>query len=320
MPCDKNGQHLNVVAGAQRKNIAGDLFVDFEFSRKPPEGYYLDYHQKISTYVSFLESHAQAIDCEATAKTWCVRINTEDQSPFQYLDSASSRAGISSVNKKLNLENIAILGLGGTGSYTLDLVAKTPVRQIHLFDGDKFGQHNAFRSPGAPSIEDLHEGPYKVDYWARIYGRIHKRIIPHRFNINLSNLEYLDKIEFAFICADAGSMKKVIIEKLEYLGIPFIDAGMGLDLVDDKLHGTITVTTSSPARREHFRNRVSLNGDGHENIYAKNIQIADLNALNAAMAVIKWKKIYGFYNDFKDEHFSAYTLDGNSLISEERGQ
>jgi hypothetical protein len=37
-------------------------------------------------------------------------------------------------------------GLGGTGSYILDLVSKTPVNEILLFDSDDFLQHNAFRS------------------------------------------------------------------------------------------------------------------------------------------------------------------------------
>lgn len=31
--------------------------------------------------------------------------------------------------------------------------------------------------------------------------------------------------------------------------------------------------------------------------YDYNIQIADLNALNAALTVIKWKKLWGFYLD-----------------------
>ena len=53
------------------------------------------------------------------------------------------------VTRKLSLKNVAIVGLGGTGSYVLDLVAKTPVRQIHLDDGDMFLQHNAFGSPSA---------------------------------------------------------------------------------------------------------------------------------------------------------------------------
>ena len=60
---------------------------------------------------------------------------------------------------------VAIAGPGGTGSYVLDLVAKTPVRDIHLFDGDSFMSHNAFRAPGAASLEELRALPKKVDYF-----------------------------------------------------------------------------------------------------------------------------------------------------------
>ena len=57
---------------------------------------------------------------------------------FRYLDTASSRAGISLLTGKLAVPKVAIVGLGGTGAYILDLVAKTPVSEIHLFDGDDF--------------------------------------------------------------------------------------------------------------------------------------------------------------------------------------
>jgi len=50
----------------------------------------------------------------------------------------------------------------------------------------------------------------------------------------------------------------------------------------------------------------------------KNIQIADLNMLNAAFAVIKWKKLLGFYKDLENEHFSTYTVDGNLLVNEDQ--
>jgi hypothetical protein len=46
--------------------------------------------------------------------------------------------------------------------------------------------------------------------------------------------------------------------------------------------------------------------------YDGNIQIAELNSLNAALAVIKWKKLCGFYNDRKAEHFSA---EGDGRVS-----
>jgi hypothetical protein len=49
--------------------------------------------------------------------------------------------------------------------------------------------------------------------------------------------------------------------------------------------------------------------------YDYNIQIADLNALNAALAVIKWKKLWGFYLDLENENYSTYTIDGNMLLN-----
>lgn len=318
IPCDKNGRSLDkIINDKTRRPISGDLFVDCSFSSKPP-GDYPDYYQKITAYVAILQSQAQAIDPDATARTWRVIPNEDTDSPFEYLDTASSRAGITAAGRKLRQDNVAIVGLGGTGSYVLDLIAKTPVSKIHLFDGDRYGQHNAFRSPGAPSLDQLRAIPLKVDYWADIYSRMHRGIVRNRVSITAANVHLLRGMDFVFVCADAGTVKASIIEELERESIPFVDTGMGLELVGDTLHGMLTVTTSTPAKRDHVRKRVSLAGDGHENIYAKNIQVADLNALNAALAVIKYKKLCGFYEDRRHEHFTNYTIAGNALISEDR--
>ena len=66
---------------------------------------------------------------------------------------------------------IAIVGAGATGSYVLDFVAKTSVAEIHVFHHDVFLNHNAFRCPGAPSLEDLSRKQAKVDYLATVYSR-----------------------------------------------------------------------------------------------------------------------------------------------------
>ena len=95
---------------------------------------------------------------------------------------------------------------------------------------------------------------------------------------------------------------------------------MGVNLVDDALLGVLRVTTSNLGKREHVgaRSRIPFSdGDGN-NDYSRNIQIADLNALNAALAVVKWKKLYGFYLDLEKEHHSTYTVDGNVLTNEDR--
>ena len=211
------------------------------------------------------------------------------------------------------------MGLGGTGSYVLDLVSKTPVKEIHLFDGDKFLQHNAFRSPSAPSIDELRALPQKVSYFADLYSKMRKGIIPHASYIDASNIDRLDGMDFVFLSLDKGGAKKLIIEKLEEFGIPFIDVGIGVNLIDDALCGVIRVTTSTVEKcdRTSVKSRIPFSDGDDNNEYSRNIQIADLNALNAALAVIKWKKLFGFYVDLEKEHHSTYTIDGNILTNED---
>jgi hypothetical protein len=200
------------------------------------------------------------------------------------------------------------------------LTAKAPVKEIHIFDGDKFLQHNAFRSPGAPWADELRQVPTKVAYFKAIYSKMHRGIIPHEYLIDASNVGELREMEFVFLCIDKGEAKKLIVKKLEEWDIPFIDVGMGIDLTDDALGGILRVTTSTPQKRAHVweKDRIPFS-DGDENDeYSRNIQIADLNALNAALAVIKWKKLFGFYRDLENEHFSTYTIDGNTLVNEDQ--
>jgi hypothetical protein len=80
------------------------------------------------------------------------------------------------------------------------------------------------------------------------------------------------------------------------------------------------VTTSTPGMREQVRSkgRIPLKGDGLDDVYARNIQVADLNMVNAGLAVMRWKRLRGFYRDLEDEHFSLFTLDGNHLLNEDR--
>jgi hypothetical protein len=93
---------------------------------------------------------------------------------------------------------------------------------------------------------------------------------------------------------------------------------MGIQLGDDNtLGGIITVTTSTANKRDHVPNRVAFSDGEAANEYSKNVQISELNALNAALAVIKWKKLCGYYDDVTKEHYSAYTIRSNYLLSED---
>ena len=316
-PCDKSGAALDKIRHAGRQQIAQDLVIDHSFSSKPAGGY-KDYYDKMTSYIAIFLSHAQAIDPNATAQTFPVAVAKEEESVFCYIDTASSRAGITAATHKLELSKVAIIGLGGTGSYVLDLLAKTPVKEIHLFDNDTFLSHNAFRAPSAASVEELRARPKKVAYLKALYSKMRHGIIEHDCQIDSTNASQLHGMDFIFLCIDAAGAKKVIVEHLESLGIPFIDVGMGVELVDDSLRGVLRVTTSTPSRRDHLRTRVSLAEARVEDEYARNIQVADLNALNAALAVIKWKKLCGFYLDFEKEHHSTYSIDCNALINNDQ--
>lgn len=237
---------------------------------------------------------------------------------FNYIDTASSRAEIDIVTQKLVGKKIAILGGGGTGAYVLDYVAKTPVEEIHLWDADLFLQHNAFRAPGAPSLEELRAQPSKVAYLKSVYSKMHRGIIVHDAFITADNVDELRGMDFVFVCLDLGLVKRVIVERLEAFGISFVDVGMGLYVSEGSLGGIVRVTASTPALRSHVPSRIPMADVGGHNEYAKNIQIAELNALNAALAVIKWKKSLGFYLDYDYEHHSTFTISGNMLLNEDK--
>lgn len=316
LPCDRNGNPLPHLINTTRQQLVDGLTIDYTFSSKPPGGQYANYHEKMTTYVRILQNEAHAIDPNVSAKTYTV-VTPPDDSVFEYEDTASSRANIARITQKLATHTIAIIGMGGTGSYILDLIAKTPVRAIHLFDGDRFMQHNAFRSPGAASKDALQGAPQKATYFQAQYARMHKHITAHPYYITSENLAELNVATFVFLCIDRNNARKQIIEHLTAAGIPFIDVGMGIPHHEESLGGIVRVTTGTAARHEHIPSRVSLADAEVENEYAHNIQVADLNALNAALAVIKWKKLCGFYQDTKHEHHTTYTVRANMLLSEE---
>ena len=316
-PCGADG---SPVAGVSEVNrvVDADLTLKYQLSRKPSRAPYPDFHAKMRTYIDILSGPAKEIDPHSTARTFPVVVPGEGESVFNYLDTAATKAGIIAANKKLETGKIGIVGLGGTGSYVLDLVAKTPVPEIHLFDGDEFLNHNAFRAPGAPSLEELRGKPRKVAYLRNLYSKMRRNIVAHDSYIDEANVDLLGEMDFVFICIDRGKAKRLIVGSLEGWGKPFIDVGMGLQLVDDALLGILTVTTSTPEKRDHLRGRVAFSDGQAENEYSRNVQIADLSALNATLAVIKWKKLRGYYHDTGNEYFCSYTIANDRMTNEDK--
>ncbi|MGE0112170.1 ThiF family adenylyltransferase [Aquabacterium sp.] len=316
-PCNADGTPLSGIShAAPNSDLGHGLTARYSFSSKPSDQGYPDYYAKMSTYATIVSGPAAVLQPGISPRVFSGGEEEDEASVFNYLDTASSRVGIGALASKFTQEVVAIIGLGGTGGYTLDFVAKTPVKQIRLFDGDDFLSHNAFRAPGAPSLDELRDAPKKVHYLKGIYERMHRGIEAHAVDMNAGTLGLLDGITFAFLSMDAGDQKRAVVAKLEALGVPFIDVGMGLELTNGSLGGILRVTTSTPSKREHVhQGRISFAGGGGQDVYASNIQVAELNALNACLAVVKWKKLRGFYRDLEQEHHSTYTTDGGMLLN-----
>jgi molybdopterin/thiamine biosynthesis adenylyltransferase len=310
-PCTIHGHFISGIVNSSGEFTLGEgITAQHYLSSKPPEGY-PDYYEKFTSYIRIISSHAQEIDHTATAQTYAP-IESDEHSVFNYVDTNTSRANIFPVSRKLEGQKIAIIGVGGTGSYILDLIAKTPVAEIHLYDDDMLLTHNAFRSPGAPAIEELRKLKRKTEYFTEIYQRMHKNIISHEEKVSEDNVHQLLAYDFVFVSIDSGSARKIILHYLMKNGKPFIDVGIDVRIVDESLIGQVRTTLGKHDHYDHLSRYVPY-ADRDNDDYNSNIQIAELNALNATMAVIKWKQMCGFYKDLYQGVNSTYTIYNGGL-------
>ena len=313
-PYDIHGKPLTAIVHSESINNIANHKTRYQFSSKPANGY-TDYYIKMTSYINILLHQVQKIDPSIIGTMEGSISQSNQKTVFHYEDTNSSRSKISNITNKFKDQKIAIIGLGGTGSYVLDLVAKTPVKEIHLIDGDTFLNHNAFRSPGAASIEDLKEATKKTNYFKKNYSKMHKNIYSHPYHIEEANFEKLLERSFIFICIDKNFIKKGLFDFLIRAKIPFIDVGIGVKIENEMLLGDIR-TNLVISKNDCLQKRISFS-DKEEDEYSTNIQIAELNALNASLAVIKWKKLSRFYFDHHNEHTSYYQINTNTLINKD---
>ncbi len=313
-PCNIDGSMITCIQHCSREKDMGGIITNHSFSNKPSAGY-TDYYDKVKRYIELISAPAKHLHPDVTEKTFKVYQSDDTDSVFQYIDTNSSRSSIDVLNNKLSNQKVAIIGLGGTGSYILDLISKICVAEIHLFDKDKFKQHNAFRAPGACSVSDIEKNYFKVDYLSAIYSKLHRYIYPHNYHVTEDNLVELDDMSFVFLSADNNKARYMIAMYLRNKGIPFIDVGLGVQEVDGCITGLIRVSTVTNEYNEHLSEVIPKEAT-ENNDYVTNIQIAELNALNATLAVLRWKRLFGFYADLASEHNSVYSLNTNKIIND----
>jgi hypothetical protein len=166
-------------------------------------------------------------------------------------------------------------------------------------------------------LEELQARPKKVTRFEAIYGNMRNGIVVHDAFLDENNVGLLDGLDFVFVCLDRGPVKKAVVERLVANGTPFVEVGLGVTVTDNRLSGIVRATTSTPGTRDVAAPHISYaDEDGGANEYTTNIQIAELNALNAVMAVIQWKKLFGIYCDSRKAFYSGYALASGEIVNE----
>ena len=317
-PCNSDGTVISgLVNGPNHTSFGDGIISDYFLSRKPVEngGRYTSYYEKVMQHINMISAPARAMYPAECSRDKTVLIKQSIDLPFEYGDTNASRANISGISECMEHQKVAIVGLGGTGIYLLDFLSKCPVDEIHLFDDDIFNNHNAFRAPGAASLEILNQQPVKVQYAADIYGHMKHGIIPHRTKITPENIYMLDDMDFVFICVDSCSVRTMIATYLVDHGKAFVDSGLGLEQVNGHITGQVRVTSAVNDHYDHLKDALSSSGND-DDPYASNIQIAELNCMAAILSVIRWKKLLGFYGDtsVRDDWNFSYCVHSNNLI------
>ena len=249
-----------------------------------------------------IHRYAKQIVGAVSAAGYSETASLAKRGPFKIPNTFEARAALGPVQDRIREQRIAVIGLGGTGAYVLDLMAKTPVPDIHLLDADEVEWHTFMRAPGAPTAEEiasLRRNPLtKVAYYHSMYASLREGIFPHAVRIDSPSMfgKFLSShpVDFAFVCIDQkkdsdSPRQNVVYETLSEAEIPFIDSGVSITLEDDTVRGAVTTSfyaEGSEAWREAIPNaRVEGNVPGY-----RNVQVPEVNALAASLAVMEWRR------------------------------
>ena len=222
--------------------------------------------------------------------------------PFHIPNTFEARTGIAPVQDHIRGQSIAIIGLGGTGAYVLDLVAKTPVQEIHVFDHDDMDWHNFMRAPGAPTegeIELCRERCLrKVDYYHPKYASLREGIHLHATRVDSKSTfdEFLSDhpIDFAFVCIDQlteddSPRQDVVYCTLAEAKVPFIDSGVSITVEDTAIRGAV-MTSFYDAGSLEWKDAIPNSKVKGKAPGYRNVQLPEVNALAASLAVMEWRR------------------------------
>ncbi len=241
--------------------------------------------------------------------------------PFHIPNTFEARAAIAPVQNRIRGQRIAIIGLGGTGAYLLDLICKTPVAKIHLLDSDCVDWHTLKRAPGAPTAEEIEliraGSLLKVDYYHAKYTALRDGIHPHPVRVDSPSVfaEFLvdHPIDFAFVCIDQltdgdSARQDAVYCAVMEAGVPFIDSGVSISLEDCAVRGAVT-TSAYDAGSDAWKDAIpNARLEGAAPGY-RNVQLPEVNAAAATFAVMEWRRRTGQYVSETPSFYQKFRLE-----------
>jgi hypothetical protein len=295
VPHNIDGGPVAMNSGAETHVVSDQIVGTKYLSSKPLRGYYESIDEKINQYLDLIVSPAKHKFPGVTPLRALEAGKQKSPSPLRFPDALSARDGVVELSHKLLGLKVGIVGCGGTGSYIVDFVAKTHVEEIRLFDDDIVHVHTLFRLPGV--YGDKHLGMRKVDVLSSVYSLFHGGIVACPDRVTEATVNVLSDLDFVFVAVDDGPSRQYICAACDGFQVPFIDVGMGLSKGGAGLFGFVRTSGGEMGDFSRLSGTPFLPAHNpHDNEYRRQPQIAELNALNAAMAVIRFKQHFGYFD------------------------
>ena len=316
----------------QGRDIGEGVRIYMQWSRKPREAGsargYRDYQEKLETYIEEVGGQADGLKpgvLEAARKGGAPAVISSTR--FAYMDTNAYRNGTKNIESRIEEEVVAVVGVGGTGSYLVDVLAKTNVKELHLFDDDVMKIHNAFRVAGAARVGELNGKKSKLDWHAERYSEVRREGLHlHCTKLNEENLNALRVCTTVFIAVDDLAVRRAIQRACAEMGIVHLSVGIGLEVEganDDQIGGMVKIETNFNAGepRQEECDTPERRGGRVDNVYGSNIQTAELNMLGAALAIAEWKALRGIYRSERDEanDSTIYSVTTGEIVLDQKG-
>ena len=214
-------------------------------------------------------------------------------------------------------DKIALLGLGGVGSWIADLLIKADVSELHAWDADLIEDKNILRMPGAVNPEWI--GKPKATWLEETYRQIHPRVYGHPEKVSEQNVnKILTDTTFGFVAVDNDEGREIACDALAEAGVPFVDVGLSLDWRYGQVTASVRVITAYP-HHETWRKAIPKVGRSGQQLYGR-LELPDISAMAAGWAVQSWRKLRGQMAQTEAHECMVYRAEGSTITTRGLGE